>query len=128
MKKILSFVIGISCLLLIIYGSLSKSSNALHVQIATHTETVPCHYSSTSSATDFHSILAANSIQCPPISSINLSGNQLFATTLPPYSVLNRHTKGLEKTQWNICSEIKFVPNDVIQAHYYVFTLRRILI
>jgi len=42
--------------------------------------------------------------------------------------VLRRHAGTLEKTQWNICAELKFVPNDIVQAHYYIFALRRILI
>jgi len=128
MKKILSLIVAISSLLLIVYGSLSKSSDTLHIQTTAPTKTTACHYSSTDSATDFHAILAANSVQCPPINSINLSETQLFATTFPPYSVLNRHANGLEKTQWTICSDIKFVPNDIIQAHYSIFALRRILI
>lgn len=128
MKKILSFIIVISCLLLTTHGVSTPASDVLEVTPNSDTEMSSCSFSKAESITDFRSILAANSIQCPPISSLILSGNQTFATAFPPYSLLTRHASTLEKTQWTICSELKFVPNDIVQAHYYIFALRRILI
>jgi len=103
-------------------------SDVLEVAPDTNAEVSSCYFSKPESTTDFRSILAANAIQCPPVSSLILSGNQSFATPFPPYTVLRRHAGTLEKTQWNICAELKFVPNDIVQAHYYIFALRRILI
>ena len=128
MKKILSFIIVISCLLLTAHGASSSVPGALEVTSNTNTEVSSCYFSKPESTTDFRSILAANAIQCPPVSSLILSGNESFATPFPPYAVLTRHTGTLEKIQWNICAELKFVPNDIVQAHYYIFALRRILI
>ena len=128
MKKILSFIVIIGCLLITAHGASSPVSEVLEVASDTNTEVSSCYFSKTESITDFRSILAANSIQCPPVSSLILSGNQSFATPFPPYAVLRRHAGTLEKTQWNICAELKFVPNDIVQAHYYIFALRRILI
>ena len=127
MKKILSFIIIISCLLLTAHGT-SSVSDVLEVAPNTNAEVSSCYFSKPESTTDFRSILAANAIQCPPVSSLILSGNESFATPVPPYAVLTRHAGRLEKTQWNICAELKFVPNDIVQAHYYIFALRRILI
>ena len=127
MKKILSFIIVISCLLLTAHGT-SSVSDVLEVAPDTNAEVSSGYFSKPESTTDFRSILAANSIQCPPASSLILSGNQFFASPFPPYAVLRRHAGTLEKTQWNICAELKFVPNDIVQAHYYIFALRRILI
>ena len=126
MKKILSFIIVIVCLLLTTHRT-PQVSNVLAAP-NTNTEVSSCHFSQTEPITDFRSILAANTIQCPPISSLIFCGNQSFATPFPPYAVLTRHTDTREKTQWNICAELKFVPNDIVQAHYYIFALRRILI
>jgi hypothetical protein len=128
MKKILSFIVVISCLLLTAHGTSSSVPNVLEVTPNTNAEVSSCYFSKTESITDFRSILAPNAIQCPPVSSLILSGNQSFATPFPPYTVLRRHAGTLEKTQWNICAELKFVPNDIVQAHYYIFALRRILI
>ena len=128
MKKILSFIVVISCLLLTAHGTSSSVPNVLEVTPNTNAEVSSCYFSKTESITDFRSILAANSIQCPPASSLILSGNQSFATPFPPYAVLTRHAGSLEKTQWNIYAELKFVPNDIVQDHYYIFALRRILI
>ena len=128
MKKILSFIVVISCLLLTTHETSSSMPNVLEVAPNTNAEISSGYFSKPESTTDFRSILAANSIQCPPASSLILSGNQSFATPFPPYAVLTRHAGSLEKTQWNIYAELKFVPNDIVQAHYYIFALRRILI
>lgn len=128
MKKILSFIIVISCLLLTAHGTSSSVPNVLEVTPNTNAEVSSCYFSKTESITDFRSILAANSIQCPPIASSTLSGNPSFGNSFLPYSVLIKYNHSLHKAQWNIRCDVDFTSNDLVQAHYYVFALRRILI
>ncbi len=128
MKRLLVTLFGIIFLLLTIWSFSSKPSDALKVNVPTSRAAASCHYSSKNSTTDFHAILASNAIQCPPIASSTLSGNPSFGNSFLPYSVLIKYNHSLHKAQWNIRCDVDFTSNDLVQAHYYVFALRRILI
>ncbi|HPW90612.1 MAG TPA: hypothetical protein PLJ40_04290 [Paludibacteraceae bacterium] len=127
MKKVLCFIIIIGSLLLTTYGKAS-AAHTVEMLPKADMKTALCYVSKVQSSPDFRSILAANAIHCPPASSLIISQNLSFATPFPPYTVLTRHTENLEKAQWNIHADLKFVPNDIVQAHYYIFALRRIII